>query len=426
MMDPIEQYLIEQSSAGLKHSAGAFTISAEKALAKLASFQLPRPSSWLLKMVQAGVAAGASKIAVSQTAKSTRITYDGGLLGTLEDLVALATDPQALVTPAQQHLLIGLRSVALAHQRPVLMLEEPADRPASTAFWQGTQVSAPEPETGRFQHFKRRPEEGCLTFHVGESPKPELVGKKRSHGLNRVCADEYRDLTAHAVVCPIPLAIDLRRLDHFGLDDASFHRCPLLFGAQAAKPGELGLALSPTVRLEEDCDAVTLYRAAWTVYLTDAPRPSEVCWVRDGVICESSALPSMNAPFFLRLYLSAQHLETDLTGLQLRFPDNDQRRRWIWEGLQAFAASAPAISSTKPLPFRSKHTPGRSASWWGATALMVGGVMLLPVTPGGAVMSLAGLARLTAANRQGQQEYEEEMRVRLPRWAQVMAQTRPA
>lgn len=425
MIDPIEKYLREYSSDGQRDSSGVFTISAEKALAKMASYQLPRPSSWILKMVQAGVSSGAREIAISQTSRSSRITFQGGQLGSLKELVALCTDPQALVTPGQEHLLIGLRSVAMARQRPVLMLEEPVDGVPSHALWSGgSQLSAIEPARPGTGLFRRTPQDRSLTFHVGDSALGETRDEKAQRGIQRVVAEEFRDLVANAVACPVPLTLDSRRVDHFGLDDISFHRMPLLFGAEPCQEGESGLPLSPAVRLTENTEP-TLYGAAWTVYLTDRPRSSEICWVKDGVVCQTDLLPAMKSPFLLRLFLCAQNFETDLTGLQLRFPDG-QRRPLIRRALKAFAASAPTISSSKPLAFRVQHTP-RSGSWWGGALLTVGGVLLAPFTLGGGVLvGLTGLLGMGSSSKGDQQRYEQEIRAQLPRWAEVIAQTSPA
>lgn len=424
MIDPIERYLLEHTSQGHKESSGVFTISAEKALAKMASYQLPRSSSWILKMVQAGVSAGARQMAISQTAKSSRITYHGGQLGTLKEVVSLCTDSQALVTPCQQHLLTGLRSVALAQKRPVLMLEEPAEGPPSHALWNRAHLSGAQPAKPGTQLFSESSAESCLTFHVGALAPGELPKKTARRGIQGVIADEFRDLVSHGVACPVPLFLDGRRLDHFGLDDVSFNRSPLLFGADACQEGEAGFAISPSVALVEGEDPV-LYRAAWTVYLTDQSRPGEICWIKDGVVCQSDKIPAMKSPFLLRLFLCAQDFETDLTGLQLRFPEG-VRRTMIRQALKAFADSAPTITSSKPLPFRANHAP-RSGAWWGGAVLTASGVILAPLTMGaGLLLSLTGLLGMGSSSRDEQRRYEEEMKSQLPRWAEVMARTSPS
>lgn len=419
MIDPIEQYLREHSSAGQKDSTGAFTISADKALSKMAEFQLPRSSAWLLKMVQAGVAARASSIAVTQMGKSSKITYRGGNFGTLEELTKLATDPHAVVTPAQQHLLIGLRAVTLGQRRPVVSIEDPATGPAYSSFWGADGVCTAEPKGSSFRFPGLAGEEGTFTFHIGASPLTAQNTLLRAKGINRVVADEYREMMANAVVSPVSLTVDSRVVNHFGLDDVSFQCSPLVFGGLPAQPFEASIPLSTTV-LPEGVKELS-YKYAWTVYATNLPRSSEVCWVKDGVICQTDPLPQARSSFFVRLFLSAQDLETDLTGLQPRFEDPTEPLQRIREGLQAFADCAPAIAASEAHTFRAKLPNGRSTSWWGAAALAVGGAFFTPVTLLGAGISLLGLVGMGSANRQSREHQEVQIRRAFPHWAQQLA-----
>lgn len=417
MLDPIEEYLREQSAEGHRDSTGAFTISAEKAMTKLAAFQLPRPSAWLLKVVQAGVVAGCSSINVNQSAKSSKVTFTGGHLGRIEELVKIFADPNALLTPAQQHLLVGLRTVALNSRRPVLVIDEPVDSPRLCALWNEGRVSPPRPGSVLQKSLSAR-DEGNLSFHVGDSPLTEQYQFKREKGVKRVVADEYRELMANAVTCPIPLKVDGRRIDHFGLEDASFHRCPVLFGGRPGQAGEPVLRLSAAV-LPEGAEDNT-YAAAWTAYLTEKSHSNEICWVKDGVICESTTFGGHES-FYLRLYLPADDLATDLSGLHLRFEDSLSREKRILSGLKAFEESSPEIAAEKTLPFRGSLGSGRSSTWWGAAALTLGGALLLPVTLGGSALGAFGLLGMKVADRKSQEAYERKMKIRFPQWARTLS-----
>lgn len=422
MEDPIEQYLREYGSAGTKDSTGAFTIAADKALSKLAAFQLPRPAAWLLKMVQAGVAAGASSIAVSQSAKSSRIVYHGGDFGGLKELVGLITDPHAMVTPTQQHLLIGLRAVALGRKRPVLLVEETADGHLSSAFWNHGSVSPLRVDGRTLALPGRRRAEASLSIHVADTSLTAGNTLKREKGIKRTVAEEYRELMTNAVVCPIPLTVDGRAVNHFGLGDASFHRSPLVFGgvpAEEREPPSVPLSASLVPEGVEQGN----YRHAWTIYLLARdPRANELCWVKDGVICHTERLHQRPAPFFVRLFLSAQDLETDLTGLQPRFENPEQPKQRIHDALRDLAERAPAIANSKMEPVGTKLTSSRSGAWWGSAMLLAGGILLSPVTPLGATLSLAGIAGLSGSSLQSQAQKKTQISKLLPSWAAEIEQ----
>lgn len=54
----LENYLRREKNRGTNDSEGKFTLSSEKALAKLAEFQLPFAGAWAIKIIQAIVASG--------------------------------------------------------------------------------------------------------------------------------------------------------------------------------------------------------------------------------------------------------------------------------------------------------------------------------------------------------------------------------
>lgn len=414
MIDPIEQYLREQSQEGRTDSVGAFTISADKAVAKLAEYQLPRTSAWLLKMVQAGVLARCTSMAITQSGKSSKVCYIGGNLGAFSDLLQAISNPQTLLTPAQQHLMLGLRTVALGRERPVLIYDEPTDSEPVRAFWNHTRVSQPQTigvlNRSLITHNERR-----LTFHVGDSPLADDFRYKREKGVRRGVADEYRELMLNAVPCPIPLTVDRRQVDHFGLKDVSLQRHPVLFGLERSETDGEGFYVSPSMGLEANNEGP--YSAGWVAYLTQKRHDNEICWVKDGVVCESQTFAG-DGPFYLRLFLSAQDVPTDLTGLQLRFKNLADREQRIREALKAFVESSPAITTEKALPYRSNLTPGQSGGWWGAALLAIGGVFLLPFTGGvSAVGGVLGVLGIAVSERSNQAEYERTLRTMFREWA---------
>ena len=61
-MSSLDEFLAAEMSEGVKDSSGQFTLAPEKAIEKLAAFQLPGESSWVGKVIQAAVTAGFSEL----------------------------------------------------------------------------------------------------------------------------------------------------------------------------------------------------------------------------------------------------------------------------------------------------------------------------------------------------------------------------
>lgn len=76
MSESLEQFLNASREAGETHSEGTFTIDFAKAREKMAKFQLSNPQEFVLKIVMAAYAAGASELAVVTGAKTGFILRD--------------------------------------------------------------------------------------------------------------------------------------------------------------------------------------------------------------------------------------------------------------------------------------------------------------------------------------------------------------
>ena len=112
----LQEVLDEFGAEGQWDSQGSFTTLSGKALSKLAAYQLPRPTAWILKLVQAAVAAACLRVRFDPNPNLTDlvVTFVGGELGTLEQLADIWTSPTATVTLAQKHLLVGLRAAVVS------------------------------------------------------------------------------------------------------------------------------------------------------------------------------------------------------------------------------------------------------------------------------------------------------------------------
>ena len=308
-MDPITEFIAEQQHEGRWDSHGHFTTAANKALSKLASYQLPRPAAWVLKMVQAGVAGGATSIVIDPTTRGLEIVYRGVDLGTLAELRDSWTSPTATVSVPQKHLLVGLRAVSVAQGRQVLVTLRPIEGDTQTLYWNGHGLSQVVNRTSAPRLLSASKDE--LSFYVtAEASYDGLCWSK-----------EIRELRNFAVTSPVPLTLQGDRLGHFGMGDIYIHRKPLLFGEYPPVSGDPVLRISDW-RPDSLPEAVTNHSSAWLLYWAGEGMRSSVSWVQHGVVCQQESF-GPTGRFLLRLYMPADHLETDMTGLHLRFPDDE-------------------------------------------------------------------------------------------------------
>jgi hypothetical protein len=379
-VDPIEAYLSQQSDAGQRDSEGTFTISAERALDKLATHQLPRTSAWILKMVQAGVVAGASGMWVSHGVRSCEVRFKGGEFGRLDEIRAAWIEPTPISHRAQSHLAVALRAVAFARRRPVLIVHNCVQQGLRSLFWDGTNLARIGPTENRLW---RVVEPGEIVFFISRSPLRTDQTLKKVHGVADVTAAEVKELTNYAVCSPVPLWSDSRRVNHFGMEDVSMIRRSLAFSAQQGDDGP-SLGLPPSVT--ESC-GLSKASLAWTLYHSAKREPSRVSWVKDGVVCEEETLHCQADSYQVRLFAPADDLETDLTALQLRFPSRDLRRRRTAQAVLGFCSE---LGGDSPLALKIGESQKTDVNAFvTASVIIIGGVVLAPLTSG--ISFLAGV-----------------------------------
>ena len=344
-MDAIEEFLSAETAGGVVDSTGCFTVSQEKALRKLADYQLPRTSAWVLKMIQAGVAGGGSSIRIRQERKSTSFSFSQAHFGTLEELSQIWREPQHQVTPAQAHLMVALRTVAFSRRRPVLVTHRTEGDSIESLFWNGSNLALKKALPGSLKGTLNRLklESGEYRFHISASPLSPDRSIQRTSGVDDILAGEFKELVSYATVCPVPLSLDGRSLNHFGLEDVSVKKKPLLFSTCSAEKDELCLSLPSKFGVSDEPNPGV--SSAFTVFRTGQRLPSEVCWIQHGVVASVTPLGHSHHSFSLQLFLPGDHLETDLTGLNLRFPDEtyapQMRYREMMKLVEVFGPGTP-------------------------------------------------------------------------------------
>lgn len=397
----VDQLLREASSSGAFDSQGVFTIAGEAAIGKLASFQLPRKSAWILKVVQCAVAWGASAIEAKQTNDATYVGFAANGPFDVDGLQKALLDVDHDSERYLQHLACGLRAVGFGDKRPfsvqVYHLET-----LDTYRWDGRELSREKSSV---------PKVAACTVHLSVN-FPEEDRGRRLGGLLRAAgraSEEYLELVERGEACPIPLKVDGRRLDTLTAprrkNDASV--ADLCLSWPGREPAQPSLRVPQGVRLEgsrmpfsdrftdpgpllidgdlSSPEGPLLLKLAYhykvisygsknrSFEFKTYPQFSEVHWVSDGVVCQTQSLRWDSGPVTLDMYLPADGLPTDLSGLTFRdIADEEQTRRLS----RALVHLAPCLERLvavlrdhRALPF------GFHAALYGGMGLVAGVVM---------------------------------------------------
>lgn len=334
-MSELETFLHQQQAEGTLDSSGHFTLAREKALEKMAAFQLPRDTAWALKVVQAVVLSGATRLSVRQTGTDTEFHFDPQQAWTLDDLETAFFDPEVTDNPGLDHLKRALWSVSLNGMRPFHIA---LDQAQQSLVWTGHDFRRPD----------CKPRSGCslLVSHrtIFEGKGLPII---RSFEAAKGNADLAAELVREAFVCPIPLELDGRRLDALqacpthGLRVQSY---PVFLGLSSAAdlppfslpPGSL-VKYRPKETVDGRLDLLTqievprqpaaaclislhiqqVTRNKRTFWEEKAQEPL-LYWVRHGVVVRCEPIRWLYpATVSCAVFASAVGLNSDLTGFGL-------------------------------------------------------------------------------------------------------------
>lgn len=429
-LSELEKFLTDHIAEGRRDSSGKFTLSREKALEKLSAYQLPRPSAWVLKIVQGVVASGAKNLVIKQTATDTEFFFTPANSWTLEAVAEACFDPTSSEDRGLDQLKRGLWSISLNDMHPFRIALPGFDQ---ALIW-----------TGQDLQQAACPPSAEVVLTVSHRTCFETA---KASAMNAAVLCE---LTEHAYVCPIPLMVDGRRLDAFqacpshGLSKTSY---PVQLGFAGGSPPYLPLPQGTFAKYEHD-EALPELRellaepvwrsqvsAAWLLtahlgyvgqgkgrYWTAMPRLSLVYWVLDGVVLEQEFLDLPKSSMACALFLTAEGLELDVSGFSL--VKNEARRQRL---VQAIKASQPRIAEAS-FSFEDFLAQSKKGNLKVAIASFVGGGLLLTTAhPVPAFwLIFLGLSKLpSAAVRQvaSAQTIEADHRTFIENWKRFEGQT---
>ena len=201
----LDQLLKDASTLGTLDSEGSFTIAGDAALGKLSSFQLPRPSAWILKIIQAAVASRAESLEIRQNKETTDFIFQAPEELSIEELKQALLSPEVHGGPAVEHLAVGLRTVGFGDKRSFTLVSE-SEGIRTLLAWDRKQLSESSQRTEAMSHNRLR----LLVAFPPEDLGKRFAGLAKSTGR---AATEYLEVARNAELCPIPLRFDGRRID---------------------------------------------------------------------------------------------------------------------------------------------------------------------------------------------------------------------
>ena len=358
----ISRFLEQAGDDGQHDSGGVFTLNIESAKEKMARSQLPRESSWVLKTVQSAVTDGAPSVSIKQFRARTEFRFQATSLD-LNSLENLFYRVDLKAKGPAGHLAKGLQAAGIGQERK-FELALTANGITQKLSWDGVELSKSSSPTS--------------------SSGGEVKLCVSTPGLNRkrIVIEEYQELCLGCVCSPIPILCDKRRLDTLRPKnptklDMAYVSCIWRKPENDAVPSlrvPNGVGLKPKwtwpgdrftnsqvflldgdAAQEESSFLATLsfhYRISSSVenkggkfeYKT-APSTSNICWVKDGIVCDTEALKLSDlSPVRMCLYLSAENLPTDASGLRL-LDSFEKNHRTIFGLKQITSSFQPTIEA---------------------------------------------------------------------------------
>lgn len=414
----VEDYLQSASRLGQLDSEGSFTIAGEAAVGKLAAFQLPRQSAWVLKIVQAAVTSGASFLEIRQSRDVTTFRFDPSIEIDVDAIEKSLLAVEIEATPFVRHLCVGLRTVGFGDKRAFTLAASDGEH-RQLFGWNCHNLT---------KQTNREEEPTRPYLHLGVAFPEDNQGRVLG-GMMRAAGratDEYQEIVRYGQACPLKLTLDGRRLDTLmGLPEKimSCTSVPLgictLSALQSPHPklpippgiDRVQTRWRPTDRFTDsrlfyfeggqEQEAPALLRVCYHFHVDShrskyrsfqfhsVPQPSVAHWVKDGVICQSQTLSRTPSAASLDVFLSAEGLPTDISGLRLReVSEAPERLRLVLSGAPQFLyRTGEVVQGFTPRPF------GVHTAMYGALGAF--GVVCTPVTMGKgmwATMAAVGMA----------------------------------
>jgi hypothetical protein len=346
----LEQFLQSQSDAGAQKGEGVFTVAREKALEKLANFQLPFEGAWAVKIFQAAISAGAQKaFRATLGRRVATFRFDSSRAWELEEVEEAFFNPEPSDVRHVNHLVSALWAVGVAERRSFQVRVEGA---SYSLVWDGECLQrAPTRE-------ETQGIEIVVATFLSRSDPLHILGRR-----NQTLASALKDW---CFTSPIPLLVDSQRMDAlqhcpgYGWNTSSF---PIALSFVEADLPDLlipqgtfrshsefqnsevmdgaGLETIAKKMMQKlgpiECSSAAALVSVHAVLDSDVEngsvkfwslrhRSSKCFWVQDGVAVQSQNFDVPTNPCALACFLNADGMDNDLTGFYLANEEERARR----------------------------------------------------------------------------------------------------
>lgn len=423
-------FLQAQQAEGTSVGEGGFTISHEKARAKMAQYSLPRRDAWVLKLVQAAVRWGCDEFELKQTRKDSlfflRLT-DASVLPSNKELLSAILAANLESKEAIHCLATAVRTLVEKNHLS-FMLQVSGSEQGQDAIFAGAYFSEMDPKRREARRVGWGKGLTLMVHHVPHTEPNRLLHSYLSpmrYGLSLTS-----ELDQYAYTAPLRLRDSGRRVNGVLTSSRmnwSLHLKPVKLA------GVKGEALGPNLDLSDDFadrnftvfthprraqriksgsrDYPAFYLLSFQLprlnfSISASPHGVRLVWVRDGVVVQEERIRRQAESLVgLFIFANAAGLETDLTGFQLIENDSYLNRKAAVLSAVATALTRERASDRDvfaedrddwshkddELDLDAASQERRST----ALKLLLGGAALAPITGGASgLVGLVGSAKL--------------------------------
>lgn len=369
MNERLDQFLASEAAQGLFLEEGQFRLDPEKALEKLSRFALPEPGLWVVKLLQAAVASGATQIKFTFERRLVSVDFIPPETWDAEDLMHELLSANTPSDSARRHLFAGILGAALGFSQEIAWA---CGDKVVIVDKNGPRAEDRGGATHGFRLQAKRPHRSALKSGFFSSPINYLF---------KQTAQEFKALVDRSRVCPIEILIDNRPLPSTyqvavtDLSTVSGYDSEKSSGRQAlfAQIPLTNLGRSPLPYPIDDTplESVVIDSDKFVSWRMPVPptdpvegvaclygclqRRSRINYVMDGVLLQDENLFEDNEPstlkhiliddkenFVIDLYLAVDWQDLDLTQMAVRDQSRDEIHKAlisqlipVFRGLQA-------------------------------------------------------------------------------------------
>lgn len=194
-MSELSEYLDQEKRDGISQESGVFNLNPAQAMQKLAQFALPEPGLWVVKLVQAAVAAGSDEVRIKFLRQKVIMAFKNSRQWDAEEILQMLLSGQIPKERELKHLQTGLLAATEGLTQDIA--------------WScgNTRVFVDDNGPRVIQAEASEDFQLVVTRAKKAKVKPSTFGSPIRY-LFRKTAHEYKALVDRCRVCPIPVRVD--------------------------------------------------------------------------------------------------------------------------------------------------------------------------------------------------------------------------